>query len=151
MAEEAGLLLAGTYLAIKDLFNAEGWIEKSLSDRNPPRRVYIEASILSTELWSLRGKYDDAIEKLTEVESIAAASGFVPLALRSAVVLGEIFTSCLKLSRARDAFGRAAEYREKMLSALPGDVPAAVLLRIPAMVRLDAGLARINEKEFLRV
>lgn len=151
VAEEAGLLLADTYLAVKDLFNAEGWIEKSLSGRNPPRRVYLEASILSAELGYLKGRYDDAIEKLTEIESIAAASGFIPLALRSSVVLGEIFTSCLKFSKARDAFGRAAEYREKMLSALPENVPAAILLKIPAMVRLDAGLARMNEKEFLRV
>jgi tetratricopeptide (TPR) repeat protein len=151
VAEEAGRLLAETYLAIKDLFNAEGWIERSLSGRNSPRRIYIEASILSAELWYLKGRYDDAVEKLTEIESIAAASGFIPLALRSAVVLGEIFISCLKISRAKEAFGRAAEYREKMLSALPQNVPAAVLLKIPAMVRLEAGLARINEKEFLRV
>lgn len=151
LAEEAGLLLADIYLRIKDRFNAEGWIERSLSGWKLPRRAYIEASILSAELSYLKNRYDDAIDKLTETESIAAVSGFIPLALRSSVALGEIFTSCLKLKRARDAFGRAAEYREKMLSALPKNVPAALLLKLPLMVRLEAGLAGINEKAFLKV
>lgn len=151
LAEEAGLLLADIYLRIKDHFNAEGWIEKSLSGRKLPRKAYIEASILSAELSCLKSRYDDAIDKLTEIESIAAASGFIPLALRSSVALGEIFTSCLKLSRAKEAFGRAIEYREKTLSALPENVPAAFLLKLPSMVRLEAGLAGINEKAFLKV
>jgi hypothetical protein len=38
-----------------------------------------------------------------------------------------------------------------MSSALPKNVPAAVLLKLPSMARLEAGLARLNEKAFLRV
>ncbi len=151
LAEAAGLLSADIYIRAKDRYNAEGWIEKSLSGRKPPRKTYIEASILAAELSYLNSRYDNAIDKLTEIESIAAASGFIPLALKSSVVLGEIFTSCLKLSRAKEAFGRAIEYREKMLSALPENVPVAFPLKLPAMIRLEAGLARIDEKAFLRV
>ncbi len=151
LAEAAGLLLAGIYLLLKDYFNAEGWIEKSLSGRKPPKRAYIEASILSSEISYLKNRYDDAIDKLIEIESTAAASGFIPLALKSSVILGEIFTSCLKLSRAKRAFGRAVEYREKMLSAFPVNTSTAPLLKLPSMVRLEAGLAEIDEKAFLRI
>jgi tetratricopeptide (TPR) repeat protein len=151
LAEAAGLLLADIYIRAKDRYNAEGWIEKSLSGRKLPRKTYIEASILAAELSYLNSRYDNAIDKLTEIESIAAASGFIPLALKSSVVLGEIFTSCLKLSRAEDAFERAIEYKEKLLSALPEKVPATILLRLPAMTRLEVGLAEIKEKAFLRV
>lgn len=151
LAAAAGLLMADIYLGKKDRFNAEGWIEKSLSGRKLPRKAYIEASILSAELSCLKSRYDDAIDKLNEIESIAAASGFIPLAIRSSVVLGEVFAACLKLSRAEEAFARAAEYREKILAALPENMPAAFLLKLPCMARLDAGLARINEKAFLRV
>ncbi len=151
LAEAAGLLMADIYLGKKDRFNAEGWIEKSLSGRKLTRKAYIEASILSAELSCLRSRYDDAIDKLTEIESIAAASGFIPLAIRSSVVLGEIFTACLKLSRAEDAFARAAEYRDRILAALPENITAAFLLKLPCMARLEAGLTRINEKAFLRV
>ena len=147
----AGILLAEIYLANNDLFNAESWIERVNLARNLSKEGSIKARILESEIYLTRKKYDNALEILFEIESIAAVSGFVPLALKSSVVLAGIFLDCLKLPRARETLERAASYRSRLYSALPEYVSSATLEATPYMARLIVIAKEIDNKEFLRV
>jgi serine/threonine protein kinase/tetratricopeptide (TPR) repeat protein len=147
----AGLLMGEIYSDSGDGFSSESWLEKTLSTPNLPIEVFIRASILSAEMLKARGEFDTAIERLGEMENLAAEKGFVLLALRSSVVQGEILSECGKFRQAENGFRRAQGYRERIVSALPDTLSADLQRQNPLMARLSSGLAGVRDKSLLKI
>ncbi|MEE9554080.1 MAG: serine/threonine-protein kinase [candidate division Zixibacteria bacterium] len=147
----AGILLASFYTLKEDFFNAEGWLDRVLLSQDLTRESLIKAKILVSDLYRLNGRYDDALEILYEIESLAAVSGFVPLAFRAAVILSEIFLACSKLSRLKETIDRALSYRAKLLSALPESASASTLEQTSYMKRFSSVITKTDNKVFLSV
>jgi serine/threonine protein kinase/tetratricopeptide (TPR) repeat protein len=147
----AAVQLAGIYIFKRDYFNAEGWIDRALSSPESSKETLIKGRILASELSYLKKKYDDAIENLIEIESVAAASGYIPLAARSSVLLAEIFLECSKMPRANEAFERASSYRARLISALPSDAETKAFDETPEMSRYMRLKISLADKKFLKI
>lgn len=151
LLSSAGILLASFYMSNEDFFKAEGWLERVLSSPDLTRESFIQAKILVADLYRLGKRYDDALEILYEIESIAAVSGFVPLAFRASVILSEIFLACSKIPKLRETVERARSHRAKLLSALPETISPSTLKQTRYMRRFATVINKTVDKEFLRV
>ncbi len=151
LGDKAGLLAAQAYLKSNDFFNAEGWIEKILSNSKITRKNYLEARSIFGYLKYLLNKFDEAIEILIENESSSAGSGYLPSALNAALMQIEIFIACGKISRTRESLNRAKAYAEKMLSTLPDDVSLKFYLNSKALVYLKKAEATVGDKELIQI
>ncbi len=147
----AGIMLASFYMSNDDFFNAEGWLERVFSSPDLTRESFIQAKILAADLYRLGKKYDDALEILYEIESIAAVSGFVPLAFRASVILSEIFLACSKFHKLRETVERARSHKAKLLSALPETISPSIFERTWYMRRFAVVINKTVDREFLRV
>lgn len=151
LVESSSMLLANIYLEKNDNFSAEGWIERTLLSESQPRKIQIEAVLVRSTIQFRLGKYDQALDGLKTIESIAGASGFIPLAYRASVLIAMIYLSCLKIEDAQAAADRAYSYRDKLISSLPDGFPINQFLTMPAMANLNKISIELKNKEFIRI
>lgn len=134
-----------------DYFNAEGWIEKILSNSKLTKKNYLEARNLFGYMKYMLKIFDEAIEILVDNESSAAGSGYFPSALSAALMQIEIFISCSKISRSREVLNRAKAYAEKIRSTLPDDYTLKCYLNSKPMVFLRKAGNSIGDKELVQL
>jgi serine/threonine protein kinase len=123
IADLASLILGRIYLGEGKLQSAENWLERILARPGQPRRLLMEASVGLGILRFLQKKYDEAISILMENEAHSAGSGFLPLALESAISLAEVYQYCGKPQKATDSLSRVSAYLQQIASSLPSFIP----------------------------
>jgi len=151
LVSAAAIMLADIDISKNDFSGAEGWIERAISSSNLTKEIYIKAKILSAELAFGKKKHDEALDILIEMESISAVSGFIPLALRASVIVGEIFVSCSKIAKAEEAIARASSYRARLLSAIPKRELLSFYEGTRDMLRLKRVAAELDKKELFEI
>jgi serine/threonine protein kinase len=119
VADSAELALGRTYLVTGDIARASGLIDELLSCTGQSTRVTLEAQLLQGWLRLLESNYNQAINLLTEVETQAAASGYLPFALEASSQLADIYERCGKRSRGEDAQRRVRGYSQKIMGSIP--------------------------------
>jgi hypothetical protein len=107
------------YLYHDNFYNALHYFEDIREAKGSPRRTKLEAAICIAEILAIQNRYEMAIENLIESESIAAASGFIPLAHQAANLSGALHKSRGRIDLFEDCNFRAKNYLDKLLSALP--------------------------------
>jgi tetratricopeptide (TPR) repeat protein len=114
-----------------------------------PRMITIQTCNVLGGLRLLQRRYDEAIEILAANEATAAATGYLPLALEAAVLLGDVYRECSKERKVRETLGRAEAYMGRLQASLPPHTSPEVYLSGLApshLLKLRAGL---SDKEYV--
>jgi serine/threonine protein kinase len=119
LVTETQLSLGKYYLYHDNFYNALHYFEDIREAKGSPGGIKLEAAICIAEISAIQNRYERAIENLIETESIAAASGFIPLAHQAANLLGALHKSRGRFDLFEECNYRAKNYLDKLLSALP--------------------------------
>ncbi|OGC90548.1 MAG: hypothetical protein A2W25_00485 [candidate division Zixibacteria bacterium RBG_16_53_22] len=149
VADLASLILCRVYMGEGKLQAAENWLEIILARPDQSRRLLMEARVGLGNLRFLQKKYDEAISILMENEAHTAGSGFLPLALESAISLAEVYHHCGKPQKAVESLNRANAYVRQVLTSLPqfasqADFQGSIISRV---IKLKRELSDIAYKE----
>jgi tetratricopeptide (TPR) repeat protein len=147
IADAAALSLAKGYIGGRNLSAARTRTESVLSRLHQNTRIAAEARLIQGEIYYQEGNYNDAIALLVENETLAAGSGFIPLALETALVLGDVYRACGKSSREKEVLSRAWTYAQRITSSLPSSVSKGSFEAAPPfskLLKLTAGVVDKN-------
>ncbi|UCE67279.1 MAG: serine/threonine protein kinase [Candidatus Zixiibacteriota bacterium] len=124
LVAELQLSLGKYYKDRDNRYNALYYFDDLCEAAAAPKRIKLEAEIHRTEIITEQDDYKTATGKLIETESVAAASGFFPIALQAAELLGALHNGRGRIDLYEECNRRANGYRERLLSALPKGCPA---------------------------
>jgi len=116
---EAKLLLGEYHLNSGDRHNALPCFDDIMESAGATREAKLAAALRRLEIAASQNGRADIVDLLIETESHAAASGFIPMALKTSEVLGELYYSKGRADLAEDCHNRTDSYFEKITSALP--------------------------------
>ncbi|UCC80068.1 MAG: protein kinase [Candidatus Zixiibacteriota bacterium] len=119
LVAELQLSLGKYYKDHNNRYNALHYFEDICEAKWTPRSIRLRAEIIRTEILAEQGNYQKAAESLIETESVAAASGYIPIALQACESESALQKNCGRIDLYEECNLRADGYREKLLSALP--------------------------------
>ncbi|UCE67553.1 MAG: hypothetical protein JSU85_05950, partial [Candidatus Zixiibacteriota bacterium] len=118
-------LSLGKYYKDRDnRYNALYYFDDLCEAAAAPKRIKLEAEIHRIEILSGQYNYEALTGKLIETESVAAASGYFPIALQAAELSGALHNGRGRIDLYEECRYRADGYRDRLLSALPKEFPA---------------------------
>jgi len=143
VADSAALGLARFLVDCGSLGAASGRVDVVLERGGQTTKLATEARVIQGEIHRLKAEYNEAITVLTENETLAAASGLIPLAMEAAVILAEVYYACGKISKGKEVLARAGAYAQRIFSSLPESLSRSSFETTPLISRFLKAGARV--------
>ena len=115
------------------------------------KKVTLASQTLQADLLILKSEYNEALNLLIELEGNAASSGYLPIAMKSAILQADVYNLCGKTAKGRETISRVRTYIDNLISTIPENNLIAIFLKSPVMLRLKNVDYQIRSKELISV
>jgi serine/threonine protein kinase/tetratricopeptide (TPR) repeat protein len=146
--DQAGLALSRLYLQKNELNNSENWAQRVLGQPNQTRRIKLEAQALLGDLKNRQGKFNESIEIISAIETDAAGSGFILIALEAAVILSEAYAFCGKSAKEIEISKRVQAYIDRLAATIPTGVTSEFYRNIAVVKRVFKKTEPVSDIEY---